>query len=258
MVETGNTRTCEICKKVIKQISIPVFDNKFITVYPACKCQVALYKKEKEDEEKRRIKDRIERLFKQSRLGERFQEATFENYQVNSENKSVYEKMKSYAENWNGNKENSILLHGGAGTGKTHLSACIINHLVKQLISTVFVVVPDLLNQIRTCYNVSNRNPEINEYNIMTGLQECDLLVLDDLGAEKHTGEDDWANERLFSIINNRYLHKKATIFTSNYTLNQLHARLTSRTFSRIFEMTKGNVHNFDGKDIRLYGLQRS
>lgn len=256
MVETGETSTCEICKKIIKQIKIPVFDNKFITVYPACKCKIEQYKKEKDDEEKRKKKDRISRLFKQSRLGERFIDATFENYYVNRQNNEIYKKMKEFAVNWNENKKNSVLLFGGAGTGKTYISACIINHLVKQTIATVFVVVPDLLNKIRTCYN---KNSDVREESIMHGLEECDLLVLDDLGAEKHTGNDDWANERLFSIINNRYLNKKSIIFTSNYDPNELHKRLTSRTMSRIHEMTKGNVISFDGiEDIRLYGLQRS
>ncbi len=63
-----------------------------------------------------------------------------------------------------------------------------------------------------------------------------DLVVLDDIGAEKAT---DWVAERLYSIIDTRYRTERATILTSNCTEKQLQDQLGGRIVSRIFEMTE-------------------
>ena len=79
-----------------------------------------------------------------------------------------------------------------------------------------------------------------------------DLLVLDDIGTEAWT---DWASTVMFEIINDRYINKRRTIFTSNLDPNELANRIGAngeKIVSRIFGMCY--VRKMNGKDRRLNG----
>lgn len=76
-----------------------------------------------------------------------------------------------------------------------------------------------------------------------------DVLILDDLGIEKPT---EWAQETLYTIVDRRYRDNKKTVFTSNYSLDDLVERIGDRIPSRIAEMCK--VIKLEGKDRRLGG----
>jgi DNA replication protein DnaC len=224
------------------------------TIFPICKCESEKLKREEEEEKEKQRKIRLDRLFKQSRLGERFKTATFDKFKVVEANRAVFDKMQDYAENFNQHKTESIFLHSHPGTGKTFLASCVANKLMSNGRSVIFLCVPDLLSQIRATYNKANA--EHTEERLMSGLSECELLILDDIGAEKHTSSDDWANEKLFQIINNRYLNNKAIIFTTNLNANELHQKLSARTFSRICEMCNRDFVDMNViKDIRIYGI---
>jgi len=74
---------------------------------------------------------------------------------------------------------------------------------------------------------------------ITSNLQQADLLIIDDLGAENDTT---WVKEKLYEIIDSRYRDSKPTIITTNLTLEQLREKLTgddgvTRTYDRLLEM---------------------
>ncbi len=71
----------------------------------------------------------------------------------------------------------------------------------------------ELLKLIRSTYDPSNRT---EERDVLRPVMEAELLVLDDLGAERTT---DWVDETLNLIVNTRYNERRITIFTSNYDL---------------------------------------
>lgn len=206
-----------------------------------------------EQQESYTRRQKLEMLFKQSRLGERFRSCTFDNYPRIPETEHIYMALSDYTDSFSQNRNKSILLLSHPGTGKTYLASCVVNRLVSVGIAAIFIVVPDLLNQIRATYDKSNRE---TEERIMYGLVEADLLVLDDIGAERHRDKEDWGTEKLYSIINSRYNNMKATIFTTNCSMKELADKLGDRTFSRICEMTEGlrfemnNVKDFRLKDF--------
>ena len=76
----------------------------------------------------------------------------------------------------------SLMIWGEPGNGKTHLAASIANELSKQGYIVVFQSVPELLQRIRNTFSSENKESETQ---IMRALLECDLLILDDIGAEK-------------------------------------------------------------------------
>jgi DNA replication protein DnaC len=87
----------------------------------------------------------------------------------------------------------------------------------------MFVVVPDLLDTLRSAYNP--QNPASFD-SMFDQVRNSPLLVLDDLGAQSGTP---WADEKLFQLINHRYNACLPTVITTNLTVRDLDARLASR-----------------------------
>ena len=144
-----------------------------------------------------------------------------------------------------------LLLEGQPGVGKTHLAVAVL----KQVIQTsgargLFYDTRDLLRVIRSTYDPSIRTTELE---ILRPVMTADLLVLDDLGAEKTS---EWVEETLNLIVNTRYNERRLTIFTSNYLdipddtdPNSLLFRIGFRMRSRLHEMCE--FIEMDGADYR-------
>ncbi len=144
-----------------------------------------------------------------------------------------------------------IFMEGPPGVGKTHLAVAVL----KQVIVTfgargLFYDTRDLLRVIRSTYDPSIRTTELE---ILRPVMTADLLVLDDLGAEKTS---EWVEETMNLIVNTRYNERRMTIFTSNYPdipddtePNSLIFRIGHRMRSRLHEMC--DFVEMDGADYR-------
>src|SRR4030095_5083581 len=115
-----------------------------------------------------------------------------------------------------------LLLEGSYGSGKTHLAAAIANDAVQRGIPTLFITVPDLLDSLRFAYN----DPETTFEARFEDIRSADLLVMDDFGTQNAT---QWAQEKLFQIINYRYINKLPTVITTNLILDEIESRIRSR-----------------------------
>jgi DNA replication protein DnaC len=144
-----------------------------------------------------------------------------------------------------------LLLEGQPGVGKTHIAVAVL----KQAIQTtgargLFYDVRDLLRVIRSTYDSTIRTTELE---VLRPVMQADLLVLDDLGAEKTS---EWVEETMNLIVNTRYNEKRLTIFTTNYQdipdetePNSLLFRIGHRMRSRLHEMAEFII--LDGADYR-------
>lgn len=131
----------------------------------------------------------------------------------------AFETCRYYAEE----PEGWLLLTGTYGCGKTHLAAAIANARVDLGQPAVFMVVPDLLDHLRSAFNP---NAEVGYDELFEQLRSTPLLVLDDLGAQSSTP---WAQEKLFQLLNMRYNAQLPTVITTNQRLEDLEPRLRSR-----------------------------
>jgi len=168
-----------------------------------------------------------ERLFNLSHLDE-LKDLTFESFKPRGRKglgerhanslEQAFNQSRHYAQNLNG----WLLLSGGYGCGKTHLAASVANFAVGMGVPTLFLTVPDLLDTLRFSYNSEDTSFEER----FDEIRNAKLLVLDDFGTQNATG---WAQEKLFQIINYRYINKLSTVVTTNLSLDEIEARIRSR-----------------------------
>lgn len=116
-----------------------------------------------------------------------------------------------------------FMLIGGSGTGKTHLAAGIANHLMERGEAVFFTFVPDLLDHLRATYGP---DAEVSYDELFEQVKTVPVLVLDDLGTHSTTP---WAEEKVYQVLNHRYLNDLPTIVTSSVALDRLDARLQQR-----------------------------
>lgn len=167
------------------------------------------------------------RLFSISRLNE-LGDLTFETFKPRGrkglgelQSQSLewaFNHARQYASSLNG----WLLLQGGYGSGKTHLAAAIANFAVSMGVPTLFLTVPDLLDTLRFAYDSADTTFEER----FEQIRNAELLVLDDFGTQNATG---WAQEKLFQIINYRYINKLPLVVTTNLALDEIEARVRSR-----------------------------
>ena len=127
-------------------------------------------------------------------------------------------------------KQCDIFLTGNTGAGKTHLACALLNE-IKTYDGAKFISVPALLVKARSVFR---DNSPISEDDLINLYTKCELLCLDDLGAEKTTG---YSLQVLYLIIEQRFAECRRTIITSNLSLSGIDKQIDSRIASRISGM---------------------
>ncbi len=197
---------------------------------------------QKAEEERRKAREeqqaKINRLFKDSGMRARFQNRTFDRWEMTEQNREAFATCKRYADSFDimlpskgkdgrprppAMERNGLLIVGGYGTGKTHLAASIANQLMQKGIPVICMTMIDLLSRIRETYDKGGNGTEAQVMRLYSGVP---LLIVDDLGSEQPT---EWGSTTIFSIINARYEAYMPTIVTSNCGVEELVQRMTPR-----------------------------
>jgi DNA replication protein DnaC len=192
------------------------------------------------------VKTVRERLFSLSHLDE-LHDLTFESFmprgrfgpgelQANSL-EGAFNHAKQYA----GKLEGWLLLRGGYGCGKTHLAAAIANSAVSMGVPTLFLTVPDLLDTLRFAYDSEDTSFEQR----FDEIRNARLLIMDDFGTQNATA---WAQEKLFQIINYRYINRLPLVVTTNLDMDEIEARIRSR----LADPDLVSVYHITAPDYRL------
>lgn len=143
-------------------------------------------------------------------------------------------------------KPGNLLFYGKAGSGKTFLINCIAKELIDQSYTVLYlssVEFFDLLSNITFNKNHSAAMGQITMHELL----QCDLLIIDDLGSEMSNSFTDSA---LFDCLNNRLIHRKSTIISTNLSLEDLKKSYSERIFSRV--LGEYTIFKIFGDDIRI------
>lgn len=246
---------CKSCNTA-RQVIVNLFGKQNI-VRCICKCQ-----EEERDKEIKRQLDidkqmRLNKLKDSSLLGARYKDNTFDKTETghNSSFDTALARCKRYCDIAQEalDKGYGIYIYGTKGTGKTHITACMAHELISQYKQVLFTNFFEIGKSIKSTFNGKG-----NETDLINKIADVDFLFIDDLGTERvvaTNGEDLWLQEKIFEVINKRYNNLKPTIFTSNYSLQELIADrgLMDKTVDRIAEMSTAILH-IEGDSYRLKG----
>lgn len=203
---------CSICgkpyvlNKMLPEKMIKLLGDK-IKYIPSCNCHETFYENKINELSKENQRERILNKGKKyknfSVIDSKFLNSVFENAEF-TENISV---CKRYAEALMKKKVSAgLILYGNSGTGKSFSSACIGNYLMERGKSVFAINLGLYLAKLKSEWSRM-------ETEVLDKVSECDLLIIDDFGAERIT---DWVLEKVFLLIDVRYKSEKPIIISTN------------------------------------------
>lgn len=225
---------CSVCHRPVQTV-IHVFGVDK-TVRCICKCR----EDELKADEARRNKEKHD-LIRRKCFGEdwlEMSEWTFKN--DDRQNPKLSDAMKRYADKFEDFRADSkgLLLHGTVGTGKSYYAACIANELIDRGFTAKMTNFATLTNQLQETFD--------KKQEIITQLNRCSLLIIDDLGAERRS---DYMKEIVFNIIDSRYRSGLPFIVTTNLSPDEIKKpseialqRIYDRVLERCFPIEVSGV----------------
>lgn len=238
---------CDGCGRDLQRVTITFEDDSEKVNLAGCMCEANRKAQERQRELNARDYDRF------SVIQNEYLEKSFDNYIVNSDDEEQ-KKMQSealkftkhYALNFGSHlkEKQNLFIQGTFGTGKTHLAAAIRNEVSKQNYKVLFISLPNYIEALKKEFRDKS-----NHHSIYKWATEADLLILDDVGANRM---NEFAISELFRLVDARI--DKCTVYTTNMTSEEFtQTKELNRILSRMVNRAKAIV--IKGTDYRRKGL---
>lgn len=159
----------------------------------------------------------------------------------------IFEGCKNYAAKFPGSSDCGLLFIGGTGLGKTHLSAAIANTVAGKGFSVIYESAQQIYDTLDA---VRFNRMELSE---RKKYESCELLIIDDLGAECIT---QYSVSAITGLIDLRIVNGRKTVINTNLSPAALKKTYGERLYSRLLGEFK--VLQFVGKDIRMQKIKES
>ena len=201
----------------------------------------------------------IQLLYEESNIKEFPVEASFDNFSLDFYPASLYDKTtgrnarammedtlkicRRFIDTF-GEEFHNLFFYGSVGVGKTFLSTCIAREIMEKEFSVLYFSAPQLFGTL--AQNTFDRK-DTDAKNMSEYIFKADLLIIDDLGSEYTNA---FIASQFFTCINERLLHRKSTIISTNLSLESLADLYTERSFSRI--TSSYTLLKMIGDDIRI------
>lgn len=238
MQTTSRSRSIEYCQKCGGALGTEVeYGGKTYIMPVICKCKAEEAKAEEERDRDIQKAKRLESLMRFSLMDEAFKNKRFENSEPDHKAEPFFRVARNYCDKWPEMKAQNVgmTLIGAPGIGKTHIAFCIANELLNRFVPVIAISSIGLIQKV---YDSYGKHGEVGENELIMQLQNADLLIIDDLGAE-HSSKGEKEKQIIYSVLDSRLRNAKPIIITSNLTETQLREKLRSqdgidRTFDRL------------------------
>lgn len=195
-----------------------------------CKCEKDQRKSEELHEKREKDMELVGKLKELSLMEAKFVDVRFGTLEITKFNERNLKLCKRYATRFDDMAEKcqGLLMWGNIGTGKSFAAAAIANYLIARKVPVIMTSFNKILKEID-----SNRSEESA---ISAKLRRAKLVIFDDLGAERST---DYAIEKVYNIVDERYRMKLPMILTTNLTIGEMKSETDiryARIYDRIFE----------------------
>ncbi len=192
--------------------------------------------------------------YESSGIGPLLERQTFDNFSLQyytdpadqQRMEQVLETARRYVGLFSDEKSQNLLFFGQTGLGKTHLSSAIARSLIDRGFDVLYETAQNLFGdfedeKFNRAYNTGVEERKTDRY------FSCDLLIIDDLGAEL---SNQFTASCLYNLINTRFNMGKSCIISTNLTHPEIEKRYSQRVLSRLL----GQYQNlqFTGRDIRM------
>ena len=199
----------------------------------------------------------VQAEYESSGVADLLRTQTFDNFSLDYYNanpqqyqkmKLTYQTMKDYAETFAPGQSGNLVLFGGTGLGKTHLSSAVAGRVIARGFNVYYTAAVGMLSDFekQRFGNSSGGENRIGTYRYY----DSELLIIDDLGTEVN---NQFTASVLYDVINTRLNRRKATIISSNLMPDEFRTRYSDRITSRVFG--EYAVMVFLGTDIRSQKL---
>lgn len=224
-VITNQGAKCGFCNRELKPIGL---DYLYVNIdqdmieYGRCNCSksTAFWNqydlKQNELEKQRKLRELINRIYKDTHIKKRLQKCNFENFDVTDDNKDTIETIKKYTELCIKNEmKNGIIIYGNIGYENTHIVSSIANKFIENDKIVLLERTSSIIDRIKESF----RQNVITEVEVIELYSNVEMLIIDDLGSETMSK---WALEKLYKIINNRYENELPLVITTRYNKGEL------------------------------------
>jgi DNA replication protein DnaC len=169
------------------------------------------------------MQERAARAMERARIPKRYEHCDFESYVTDLTDGKTWTAQhaqslkqarlltQGFVRDYPGATEKGLLLMGPSGVGKTHLAVAALKELIRRGHGGLFCDYRELLKEIQASYNPASESTEVG---ILEPIRSVEILVLDDLGANKPSA---WVLDIIGLVLNARYNERRITILTSNY-----------------------------------------
>lgn len=224
-VITKEGAKCGFCNKELKPIGLDYLyaniDQDMIE-YERCNCSkaTAFWKrydlKQNELEKQRKLRELINRIYKDTYMKKRLQKCNFKNFHVTDDNKDSIEMIKKYTELCiKDEMKNGIIIYGNIGYENTYIVSSMANKIIENNKIVLLERTSSIMDRIKESFN----KEVITEVEIIELYSNVDMLIIDDFGSETISK---WALEKLYKIINNRYENELPLVITTRYNKEEL------------------------------------